>query len=143
MTIEYSVKLVAEPGYDLFYAELPSWPLIATTGTDKAHALNEIRDALDEGVAWSIKNGQQLPPSKLVRGAPTIRPSVYLELKYHLTRAFSDSGMNKSALAKRLGISEVQVRRMLDPKHRSEVGSLIRALGVLGKSVRVEVFDAA
>jgi len=43
--------------------------------------------------------------------------------------------MTKTALARRLGLSEGAVRKLLDPDHRSHIGQVEKALKVLGQSL--------
>ena len=47
------------------------------------------------------------------------------------------------ALAKRLGVAENAVRRLLDLDHRPHIGQIEAALAVFGKRLVVEVRDAA
>ena len=52
--------------------------------------------------------------------------------KAALLLALCDSGLSRSALARRLGVDVKVVRRMLDPRHRtaaSRIGSVLRELG--------------
>jgi len=51
--------------------------------------------------------------------------------------------VSNSELARRLGLHERVVRRMLDPKHATKAGKIQAALAVLGKQIIVEVRDAA
>ena len=54
-----------------------------------------------------------------------------------------DQRVKNSELARRLGVDERVVRRMLDPKHASKAEKIQAALAVLGKQMTVEVRDAA
>ena len=51
--------------------------------------------------------------------------------------------MRNTDLAKRLGVSETVVRRMLDPKHNTKPEKIQAALAVLGKRIVVRFEDAA
>ena len=57
--------------------------------------------------------------------------------------AMRKHGMRKTELAKRLGISETVVRRMLDPKHGTKPERIQAALAALGKRIVVTFDDAA
>jgi antitoxin HicB len=46
-------------------------------------------------------------------------------------------------LAKRIGVSETVVRRMLDPKHNTKPEKIQAALAALGKRIVVRFEDAA
>jgi antitoxin HicB len=51
--------------------------------------------------------------------------------------------MRNTGLAKRLGVSETVVRRMLDPKHNTRPEKIQAALAALGKRIVVGFEDAA
>ena len=51
--------------------------------------------------------------------------------------------VDNSELARRIGIHERVIRRMLDPEHATKAEKIQAALGALGKQITVEVRDAA
>jgi antitoxin HicB len=57
--------------------------------------------------------------------------------------AMRERGMRNTELAKRLGVSETVVRRMLNPKHASKPQNIQAALAALGKRIVVTFEDAA
>jgi antitoxin HicB len=57
--------------------------------------------------------------------------------------AMRDQNVNNSELARRFGVHERVLRRMLDPKHATKAERIQAALAVLGKQMTVEVRDAA
>ena len=64
-------------------------------------------------------------------------------LQLALYLAMRDQRVNNSELARRLGVHERVVRRMLDPQHATKAEKIQAALAVLGKQMTVEVRDAA
>ena len=54
-----------------------------------------------------------------------------------------EQGVNNSELARRLGVRETVVRRMLDPEHETRSEKLQAALEALGKRILVAVEDGA
>ena len=54
-----------------------------------------------------------------------------------------ERGLRNTGLARRLGVSEAVVRRMLDPKHHTKPDKIQAALAVLGKRIVVTFEDAA
>ena len=54
-----------------------------------------------------------------------------------------EQGINNSELARRLGVRETVVQRMLDPDHATKAERLQAALAVLGKHLVIAVQDAA
>jgi antitoxin HicB len=63
--------------------------------------------------------------------------------KLALYLAVREQGISNSELARRLGVRETVVRRMLDPDHETKSEKLQAALDVLGKRIVVAVEDAA
>ncbi len=63
--------------------------------------------------------------------------------KLALYRAMREQGINNSELARRLGVRETVVQRMLDPDHATKAERLQAALAVLGKHLVIAVQDAA
>jgi antitoxin HicB len=63
--------------------------------------------------------------------------------KLALYLAMIERGVNNSELARRLGVREIVVRRMLGPDHDTKSEKLQAALEVLGKRIVVAVDDAA
>jgi antitoxin HicB len=63
--------------------------------------------------------------------------------KLALYLAMREQGMRNTELAKRLGISETVVRRLLDPKHNTKPEKIQAALAALGKRIVVRFEDAA
>ena len=63
--------------------------------------------------------------------------------KLALYLAMRDQRVSNSELARRLGLHERVVRRMLDPAHATKAEKIQAALAVLGKQMTVEIRDAA
>jgi len=82
-------------------------------------------------------------PSKLKRGQHPVSVPLYLAPKLALYLAMRKSGTRNTELAKRLGVSETVIRRMLDPKHDTKPERIQAALAALGKRIVVRFEDAA
>ena len=67
---------------------------------------------------------------------------LWLAPKLALYLAMGDQGISNSELARRLGLHERVIRRMLDPEHATKAGKIQAALAALGKQMTVEVRDA-
>ena len=52
--------------------------------------------------------------------------------------AFRESGLSRLSIARRLGVNEKVVRRMLDPRHHTAANRLHKALRSLGRELIVE-----
>ena len=113
----------------------------ATDGAtlDEAHV--EARDLLRELMAGTMREGRDLPaPSQ--RGILVV-PPVQIALKAALYETFRGTGLSQRGLARRLGVAESEVRRMLNPDHATKAAAIDRALRRLGRRVIVSVDKAA
>jgi antitoxin HicB len=63
--------------------------------------------------------------------------------KTALYLALRQDGLTKSEFAARLGCDEKEVRRLLDPRHRSKLPRIQAALAVLGRRVALRLLDRA
>ena len=113
-------------------------PECLTSGADKAEALAEAADALEEAIAGRINRGDILVPSARRSGERDVAVPAATAVKAALALALRDSGLSRAALAQRLGVDEAAVRRMLDPRYRTAVDRIEAALRVLGHELVVE-----
>jgi antitoxin HicB len=119
-------------------------PEALTGGEDLEDTLASAADCLAEAIAGRIVRGDGIPaPSKLLRGQFPIGVPLYLAPKLALYLAMREGGVRNTQLAKRLGVSETVVRRMLDPKHNAKPEKIQAALAALGKRIVVVFADAA
>lgn len=130
---EYPVLLSAakEGGFVVTCRDLRQ---LITQGDDTAHALAQAADAMDEVFASYILGGLPLPePSKAKRNEHWVSPPAETVAKAALYVALREAGMSKVELARRLGVDEKEIRRMLDPHYRSKLPRIARAVSLLGQ----------
>jgi antitoxin HicB len=143
-TASYAAKIVSEEdgtGYHVRFRDLPE---ALTGGDDFEEALQQAADCLAEAIAGRITRGDDIPrPSKPKRGERLIGVPLYLAPKLALYLAMREQGLRNTDLAKRLGVSETVVRRMLNPKHDTKSEKIQAALAALGKRIVVRFEDAA
>ena len=87
-----------------------------------------------------------LMPAERVPGIlPPARPTVSRPLapKVAFYMAMRESKVNNSQLARKVGVSETFVRRMLNPRRHSKPERMDAALEALGKRIQLMVEDAA
>lgn len=125
-----------------FIVTFPDFPEAITQGKDAADALDQAADALEEAIAARMKQGDDIPNPGLATGHSVPVPT-QTALKAALYVALRGERGRQSALAERLGKDEKEVRRLLDPHHRSRPKSVERALRALGKRVTVVLEDVA
>jgi antitoxin HicB len=114
-------------------------PECLTSGADEAEALAEAADALEEAIAGRIDDAERIPvPSTRRSGEHLVAVPAITAAKAALALALVESGLSPVVLAQRLRVDEKAVRRMLDPRHRTAIARIERALRVLGQDLVVE-----
>ncbi len=140
----YTYRAFVEPGRrkGVHVVTFPDVPEAITEGDGEAPALKEAEDAL--GVALLSYPMRGLPlPAPRSRGGRPITVAAEVAAKLAVLEAFTESGLSKSELARRLGVNENEARRILDPMHATKLPRLAAALAVLGKRLVVGVMEAA
>jgi antitoxin HicB len=122
----------------------PDFPEAHTDGKDMQEATEEAIDCLGSTISIRISMKEDVPePSEPKRGQRLVPVPFWVAGKLCLYLTMREQGVNNSELARRLGVRETVVRRMLDPKHATKPEKLQAALVVLGKHLAVSVRDAA
>ena len=143
-TATYPANFLTEKNSKGFHVRFPDLPEALTGGVDLDDTYEQAADCLAEALAGRIARGDLIPaPSKLKRGQYPVSVPLYLAPKLALYLAMREGGMRNTDLAKRLGVSETVVRRMLDPKRNTKPEKIQAALAVLGKRIVVRFEDAA
>jgi len=121
----------------------PDLPRCATDGPSLVEAMAEAADALEEAVAHRMREGLDIPPpGRPKKGQRTVSLSAQMSAKAALYLATRSAGVSNSELARRLGVGEAEVRRMLDPRHNTRLPRLEAGLAALGQRLIVHA-DAA
>lgn len=142
-TATYPASFIPEENGKGFHVRFPDLPKALTGGDDLDDRQAQATDCLAEAMAGRIVRGDAIPtPSKLKRGQHPISVPLYLAPKLALYLAMREGGLRNTELAKRLGVSETVVRRMLDPKHDAKPEKIQAALAALGKRIVVRFEDA-
>ena len=127
-----------------FTVTLPDFPEAITSGRNRADALTEAEDCLQEAIAGRMVRKEDIPAaSRPKRGQAGIPVALYLAPKLALYLAVRERGVPHTELARLLGVSETVVRRMLNPKHDTRPDKIQAALAALGKRIVVTFDDAA
>jgi len=142
-TFAYPAKLTVGRGGRIL-VEFVDLPRVATDGKDEREAFEEAMDALGSDLSIRLSRREEIPvPSAARRNHRLVPVPLWLAPKLALYLAMRDQEVNNSELARRLGIHERVVRRMLDPQHATKAEKIQAALAVLGKQMTAEVRDAA
>jgi antitoxin HicB len=143
-TASYPASFLPEDDGKGFHVRFPDLPESLTGGEDLADTFVQAADALAEAIAGRIGRGDEIPvPSKPKRGDHLISIPLYLAPKLALYLAMRERRIPNTELAKRLGISETVIRRMLNPRHHTKPEKIQAALAALGKRIVVRFEDAA
>ncbi|OFX10432.1 MAG: hypothetical protein A2516_10520 [Alphaproteobacteria bacterium RIFOXYD12_FULL_60_8] len=120
-------------------ARIPDVPGCVTDGATRSEALHEASDALEEALAVLIERRGAIPQPSPTKGRPLVSLGAVMAAKVALYEALRETGLSNVALAGRLGVAETEVRRMIDPRHRTKIGRIEEALALLGRRLVVSI----
>ena len=131
--MQYAYPCVLASDEDGFSVSFPDVPAALTCGIDRSDALAQAVDALVAALSAYVYAREDIPmPSPDIEGQELISVPLIVAAKLALYSAMRRQGMTKTALARRLGLTEGAVRKLLDPDHRSHIGQVEKALTALG-----------
>ena len=108
--------------------------------SNEPDALEQASDAMDEVFAAYMIEGLDFPsPSKAKRRERLIAPPADTMAKAALYVAMREAGISKTELAKRLGVDEKEVRRLLDPHYGSKLPRIAEAISLLGQRLVIDL----
>ena len=129
----YRATLTPEPEGG-FTVTFPDVPEAITYGADEREAMEMASEVLELAIVARMEQGEDLPPQQSGASDDLLVPlRPLLGAKAALYDALSRGKVSKSELARRLGVDEAIVRRMLDPARATRVDSLAAALAALGQ----------
>ena len=139
---QYPVLLTVadEGGFVVTCRDLPQ---LVTQGEAKQDALEQASDAMDEVFATYLIEDIDFPaPSKARRREHLVSPPAATVAKAALHVAMRQAGISKIQMAKRLGVDEKEVRRLLDPHYGSKLQRIAKAISLLGQRLVIGVESA-
>jgi antitoxin HicB len=143
-TASYPASFLPEEDGHGFHVRFPDLPEALTGGSDLENTFTDAADCLAEAISGRIVRGDEIPlPSKPKRGQQLISVPLLLAPKLALYLAMRQGRITNTEVARRLGVSETVVRRMLNPRHVTKPEKIQAALLVLGKRIVVGFEDAA
>jgi antitoxin HicB len=141
MRYAYPFDLEPQPegGFTVTFEDVPA---AITEGEIAQEARARAEDALVTALSFYTDEAKPLPVPSPARGRPVgmVPPLVAAKLALH--DAMLSAGVSNVELGRQLGVNEKSVRRLRDPLHRSHIGQIEAALGVLGKRLDVRVLEA-
>jgi antitoxin HicB len=134
----YPAKLTPDRKDGGFVVTFRDIPEAITQGEDVAVALSQAADCLEEAIAGMIRlEGAIPPPSRPRKAEYCIQVSALMAAKTALYLALKEAGLTKVQLAKKMKCDEKEIRRLIDPRHKSKIERIEAALEVLGKRLVV------
>lgn len=122
----------------------PDVPEAITQGDDMADARVQAEEALGLALLTYPERGLPLPkPRARGKGLILVAVAPNVAAKLAVLDAFTEAGIGKSELSRRMGKDEKEVRRILDPKHPTKLPAMVEALRALGKRLVIGVEEAA
>ena len=138
MRYAYPCVLAPEDG-EGWSASFPDVPEAVMSAPSHAEALDVAEEALVGALAGYVEARWTLPPP----GAPgpgqvmvSVPPLVAAKLA--LYAVMQRQRITKVELARRLGVSDTTVHRIVDPEHRSHIDQVERALRAVGRTLVVD-----
>ena len=123
------------------FVDVPEAHTVAPTAADAGG--DAALDCLIAALGGYIKLGREIPRPSPARGRPLAILPPLVAAKLALYQAMHAERITRTALARRLGLQENAVRRLLDLDHRSHIDQIDRALAALGKRLEVRVLQPA
>lgn len=118
----------------------PDLPEALTEGADVAEAVARAADCLEEAIAARMVNREDIPePSRNRAGKIIVMLPAATAAKAALYVAMREAGISNVALGRRIGVDERQIRRLIDPRHRSNLADIDRALMSLDRRLEIDL----
>ena len=134
MQYAYPCTLTSEE--DGVSVSFPDIPEALTCGNDRMNALEQATDALVATLCAYVHSREEIPePSPAGDGQELVALPLIVAAKLTLYTAMHRRGMTKTALARRLRLSEGAVCKLLDLDHRSHIGQVEKALKDIGHNL--------
>lgn len=124
-----------DDGWVITCRDLPEAISQANAGEDR---IGVAEGCLQAALESRIHDNEPLPvASKPRRGEVSINPPAATAAKAALYDAMREAGISKVELARKLGIDEKEVRRMLDTGHGTKLPRIAEALEVMGRHLHI------
>lgn len=135
-TYDYAFRFTKEDdGWVITCRDLPEAISQAEANEDRIEVAEGCLQATLES---RIQDDEPLPvASKPRRGEVMISPPAATAAKAALYDAMCDAGISKMELARKLGIDEKEVRRMLDAGHGTKLPRIAEAVEALGRHLHI------
>lgn len=135
----FHYPVLVELEADDFVVSVRDLPEIVTAGNTLEQALELAADAIEVVVASRMERDRDIPePSRPRKGEYVVALPAQLAAKASVYSAWKKANLTKVDLARRLGRNEIEVRRILNPRHGTKLEQLDEAAKALGGRLVVE-----
>lgn len=128
-----------EPDDDFMVVSFPDVPEALTNYGPDEDGEFITHDCLICALRNYVEDRRPIPAPSPVRKRAFVRLDALESAKLALAQAMLEEGVSNVALAKKLGVTEAVVRRLLDLDHRSHIGQVEKALARLGRELEIHV----
>ncbi len=140
--MRYPAEFFPHPD-DEWVVSFPGLDGALTGATSLAQAELEASDCLGSWLAQAIADRREIPPpAQITDGQRLVSVPLWIAPKLALYQTMRRSSITNTELARRLGVRETVVRRMLDPDHATRLANIERALLAAGAQLYLAL-DAA
>jgi len=113
-------------------------PEAITEGVDLLAAVQEAYATLEAALWFRLKNDEEIPvPSEPQKGEVAVPVEPATAAKLALALAFRESNLTRVQLAEAVKADHKEIRRMLDPAHRTKIERLDAVMRALGQRLVV------
>ena len=142
--IERDVEEFQATGREAYVATFRDVEPAITGGWSWAETIDMASDCLGVALGFYVTDGEALPiPSSPFDGEVMISVAPLVAAKLAVYTAMREQGISRASLAEKLDMDDEAVRRLLDPRYRTHMTTVQRALAVVGRSLVVEDFAIA
>lgn len=137
--MRFTYPYESEPDEDVMVVSFPDVPEALTQFGPNEDSAYITHDCLIAALRGYVEDREPIPRPSPVVGRSFVTLDALESAKLALAQAMMDEEISNVALAKRLGVTEAVVRRLLDLDHRSHIGQVEKALAELGKRLEIRV----
>ncbi len=128
---------IDDGGYVVTFRDLPE---AITQGDSITECLAEAIDCLEEAIAARIDDNLEIPPaSSPIEGEYLVELPLAMVFKALVYLALKETKMNKTQLARKVNIDELEITRILDPRYPTQLSTIEQVLLALDKKVKVQI----
>ncbi len=140
--LQYRIRLKKDTN-DTLLVTVPSIPGVVTFGEDRDSARTHAVEAIETMLIGYMADHRDIPPPDAPGREEFVTLPALTEAKLGLYHAMLGARVTRAELGRRLGVHRQQVDRLLDLGHSSKIEQIEAALRVLGKTLSVEIHEAA